>query len=115
MKPNDLALCPYEDLFVPIPMLNLKDKLMKGNMLCSDAFNLLRTRGMNVIHLIAECEDLHSKCPTFVQYYPIKFIGIDGRSVAELCPYTCSQCPHLSSPLITTTTVNLKIFQDNTN
>ncbi|CAF3681690.1 unnamed protein product [Rotaria sordida] len=92
MKPNDLALCPYEDLFVPIPMLNLKDKLMK-----------------------AECEDLHSKCPTFVQYYPIKFIGIDGRSVAELCPYTCSQCPHLSSPLITTTTVNLKIFQDNTN
>ena len=32
-------------------MLNLKDKMMKGNMLCSDALDLLRSRGMNVTYL----------------------------------------------------------------
>lgn len=32
-------------------MLNLMDKSTSGNMLCSDAFNLLRTRGINVAHL----------------------------------------------------------------
>ncbi len=51
MKRKDLAICPYGDLFVPIRMLNLKDKMMTGNMLCPDALNLLRARGMNVTHL----------------------------------------------------------------
>lgn len=51
LKQSDLALCPYGDLFVPISMLNLKDKFMRGNMLCSDALNLLRKLGMNVTHL----------------------------------------------------------------
>ncbi len=32
-------------------MLNLKDKIMRGNMLCPDALNLLRTRGMNITYL----------------------------------------------------------------
>ena len=48
---NGLDICPYDDLFVPIAMLNLKDKITKGNMLCSEALNLLRSRGMNVTHL----------------------------------------------------------------
>ncbi len=48
---NRLDICPYGDLFVPIFMLNLKDKIMKGNMLCPDALNLLRTHGMNVTYL----------------------------------------------------------------
>jgi hypothetical protein len=51
IKRNNLSTCPYGDLFVPISMLNLKDKIMKGNMLCSDALNLLRARGMNVTYL----------------------------------------------------------------
>jgi hypothetical protein len=51
MKRSNLAVCPYGDLFVPIPMLNLKDKVTKGNMLCNDALNLLRLRGMNVTYL----------------------------------------------------------------
>ncbi|CAF2938361.1 unnamed protein product [Rotaria sp. Silwood2] len=132
MKRNDLALCPYGDLFVPIRMLNLKDKLMTGNMLCSDALNLLRAHGMNVTylcynsilpyqricceeckkHLIPECGDLHSRCPTFVQYCQMKFVRIDGRSPTELCPYTCGQCSHLLSPptTITTTTIRTAII-----
>ena len=59
MKQNDLVNCPYGDLSVPISMLNLMDKNSeKGNMLCPDALNLLRSRGMNVTYL---CYD--SKLP----------------------------------------------------
>lgn len=50
-KEIDLPNCPYGDLFVPIPMLNLMDRFMMGNMLCSDALDLLRSRGMNVTYL----------------------------------------------------------------
>lgn len=61
-------------------------------------------------HLIPECGDLHTKCPTFTQYCQMKFVRIDGRFVTELCPYTCGQCYHLPSTSITTkttaTTVN---------
>jgi hypothetical protein len=32
-------------------MLNLNDKMIKGNMLCPDALNLLRARGMNITYL----------------------------------------------------------------
>ena len=48
---TDLASCPYGDLFVPTPMLNLMDKFVIGNMRCPDALNLLRSRGINVTHL----------------------------------------------------------------
>ncbi len=51
IKRTDLDICPYGDLFIPISMLNLKDKIMRGNMLCPDALNLLRTRGMNITYL----------------------------------------------------------------
>ncbi len=51
MKQNALDNCPYGDLFVPIPMLNLMDQFTMGNMLCPDALNLLRTRGISVTHL----------------------------------------------------------------
>jgi len=51
IKQTDLSICPYGDLFVPISMLNLKDKMMRGNMLCPDALNLLRARGMNITYL----------------------------------------------------------------
>ncbi len=32
-------------------MLNLMDQFTMGNMLCPDALNLLRTRGISVTHL----------------------------------------------------------------
>jgi hypothetical protein len=48
---TDLVQCPYGDLLVPISMLHLMDKFTMGNMLCADAFNLLRSRGINVTHL----------------------------------------------------------------
>ena len=44
-------------------------------------------------HLIPECGDLHSKCPTFIQYCPNKLVRIDGKLATELCPYTCGKCP----------------------
>lgn len=43
--------CPYGDLFVPMAMLSLTNTYTEGNMLCTDALKLLRTRGMNVTHL----------------------------------------------------------------
>lgn len=51
---TDLAQCPYGDLFVPVPMLSLTDRYNMGNMLCPDALNLLRARGINVTHLCYE-------------------------------------------------------------
>ena len=51
---TDLAQCPYGDLFIPVPMLNLMDRYTMGNMLCPDALNLLRSRGINVTHLCYE-------------------------------------------------------------
>jgi len=55
-------------------------------------------------HLIPECGDLHSKCPTFSQYCQMKFVRIEGRPATELCPYTCGKCPHLPSTSINTIT-----------
>lgn len=51
MKKTDLSHCPYGDLFIPIPMLNLIDLTTRGNMRCPDALNLLRSRGLNVTQL----------------------------------------------------------------
>jgi hypothetical protein len=51
-------------------------------------------------HLIPECGDIHSRCPTFAQYCQMELVRIDGRPATELCPYTCGQCPHLPSPPI---------------
>ncbi len=48
---TDSTDCPYGDLLIRISMLNLPDKLTAGNMLCPDALNLLRSRGINVTHL----------------------------------------------------------------
>jgi hypothetical protein len=45
------ANCPYGDLSIPISMLNIMDTFTMGNMFCPDAFNLLRSRGINVTHL----------------------------------------------------------------
>ncbi|CAF4283092.1 unnamed protein product, partial [Rotaria magnacalcarata] len=54
MEKTDLDNCPYGDLFVPIQMLRLVDKLSTGKMLCPDALNALRSRGMNVTYLCYE-------------------------------------------------------------
>lgn len=51
MIKSDVDNCPYGDLSVPIPMLNLMDRFTPGNMHCADALNLLRSRGMNVTYL----------------------------------------------------------------
>lgn len=51
---TDLAQCPYGDLFVPIPILSLADRYSLGNMLCPEALNLLRSRGINVAYLCYE-------------------------------------------------------------
>ncbi|CAF0804449.1 unnamed protein product [Rotaria sordida] len=130
MKQTDLDICPYGDLFVPIPMLYLSDKSTTGNMLCADALNLLKSRGMNVTHLcynsplpihrlcceeckkhlIPECGDQHSQCSKFSQYCPMEFIRINGVLIKELCPYTCGHCPHLPPPSTTTTTVTTMIM-----
>ncbi|CAF1095072.1 unnamed protein product [Adineta ricciae] len=124
MNETDLAQCPYGDLFVPIPMLNLMDKYTSGNMLCTDALDLLRSRGLNVTHLcydstfpfrrlcceeckkhlIPECGDHHTRCPMFAEYCDKQYMRINGVPITELCPYTCGQCPHLPSPPKSTTT-----------
>ncbi|CAF0963764.1 unnamed protein product [Adineta steineri] len=129
MNESDLANCPYGDLFVPIPMLNLMDKFTSGNMLCADALDLLKTRGMNVTylcynstlpfrrlcceeckkHLIPECGDLHTRCSMFTQYCEMKYMSVNGVPVTELCPYTCGQCPRQPLPPTTTTTTTTTI------
>ncbi|CAF0758772.1 unnamed protein product [Rotaria sp. Silwood1] len=130
MKQTDLDICPYGDLFVPIHMLYLADKSRTGNMLCPDALNLLRSRGMNVTylcyestlpfrrlcceeckkHLISECGDQNSQCSMFSQYCSMAFLRINGEPVKKLCPYTCGHCPHLPPPSTTTTTVTTMIM-----
>ena len=47
--------CPYGDLYLPIQMLRLTNEYTSGNMLCPEALNLLRSRGVDVTHL---CSDL---------------------------------------------------------
>ncbi|CAF2760536.1 unnamed protein product [Rotaria sp. Silwood2] len=130
MKQTDLDICPYGDLFVPIQMLYLADKFQTGNMLCPDALNLLRSRGMNVTylcyestlpfhrlcceeckkHLIPECGDQSSQCSMFREYCQMGFIRINGVPIKELCPYTCGHCSHLPPLSTTTTTVTTMIM-----
>ena len=56
-------------------------------------------------HLIPECGDRHSKCPTFVQYCRNPFVRIDKQPITNLCPYTCGKCPkHIPSKKFTSQT-----------
>lgn len=65
-------------------------------------------------HSIPECGDKITRCSMFAKYCDMTYMRVNGVPIAEICPYTCGQCPNLpAQPISTTSTVVMvNIFQE---